>query len=128
MALRGASGLVRSAVRQRRLLACRFRRVDPIELRPRLGAEAVGFLAEYVFSPLKRLRSRNLFQPVHQVDAQQIFQFFCAQLDRLASQSARHDQPAAVIVETVQGEGGLTAASFGWLRKLERICRKQKSC
>lgn len=34
------------------------------------------------------------------------------------------DRPAAVIVETVQGEGGLNVASFGWLRKLERICRK----
>ena len=36
------------------------------------------------------------------------------------------DHPAAVIVETVQGEGGLNAASFGWLRKLERICRKHE--
>lgn len=34
------------------------------------------------------------------------------------------DHPAAVIVETVQGEGGLNVASFSWLRKLERICRK----
>jgi len=32
-------------------------------------------------------------------------------------------QPAAVIVETVQGEGGLNAASTGWLQRLERICR-----
>lgn len=30
---------------------------------------------------------------------------------------------AAVIVETVQGEGGLQAASTGWLRGLEAICR-----
>ncbi len=36
------------------------------------------------------------------------------------------DQPAAVIVETVQGEGGLNEASFDWLRKLERICRKHE--
>lgn len=36
------------------------------------------------------------------------------------------DHPAAVIVETVQGEGGLNVASFGWLRKLERICRKHE--
>lgn len=34
------------------------------------------------------------------------------------------DKPAAVIVEAVQGEGGLTAASPTWLRELERICRK----
>ncbi|MFF2887373.1 diaminobutyrate--2-oxoglutarate transaminase [Paenibacillus sp. NPDC057967] len=33
------------------------------------------------------------------------------------------DLPAAVIVETLQGEGGLTAASGKWLRSLERICR-----
>jgi diaminobutyrate-2-oxoglutarate transaminase len=36
------------------------------------------------------------------------------------------DHPAAVIVETVQGEGGLNVASFNWLRKLERICRKHE--
>ncbi|WP_199614504.1 diaminobutyrate--2-oxoglutarate transaminase [Paenibacillus alkalitolerans] len=34
------------------------------------------------------------------------------------------DTPAAVIVETVQGEGGLNAASFEWLKEIERICRK----
>lgn len=34
------------------------------------------------------------------------------------------DQPAAVIVETVQGEGGLQAASFEWLKGLEKLCRK----
>ncbi|MCC9622881.1 diaminobutyrate--2-oxoglutarate transaminase [Thalassospira sp. MA62] len=32
--------------------------------------------------------------------------------------------PAAVIVETLQGEGGLNAADFGWLKKLEQVCRK----
>jgi diaminobutyrate-2-oxoglutarate transaminase len=32
--------------------------------------------------------------------------------------------PAAVILETVQGEGGLNAASYEWLRKIEAICRK----
>jgi len=31
--------------------------------------------------------------------------------------------PAAVIVETVQGEGGLNAARLEWLARLERICR-----
>ena len=36
------------------------------------------------------------------------------------------DHPAAVIVETVQGEGGLNVAGFDWLRKLERICRKHE--
>ncbi|HAF92143.1 MAG TPA: diaminobutyrate--2-oxoglutarate transaminase, partial [Pseudomonas sp.] len=34
------------------------------------------------------------------------------------------DHPAAVIVETVQGEGGINAASFEWLRNLEKVCRK----
>ena len=34
------------------------------------------------------------------------------------------DRPAAVIVETVQGEGGLNVASYRWLKRLERICHK----
>lgn len=33
------------------------------------------------------------------------------------------DYPAAVIVECVQGEGGLNCASRSWLRRLEQICR-----
>lgn len=32
--------------------------------------------------------------------------------------------PAAVIVETLQGEGGLNAASAGWLKRLQALCRK----
>ncbi|QQE79311.1 diaminobutyrate--2-oxoglutarate transaminase [Alicyclobacillus sp. SO9] len=32
--------------------------------------------------------------------------------------------PAAVIVETVQGEGGVNVASAAWLQKVEAICRK----
>ena len=35
------------------------------------------------------------------------------------------DHPAAVIVETVQGEGGLNVASFDWLRALGRVCRER---
>jgi diaminobutyrate-2-oxoglutarate transaminase len=34
------------------------------------------------------------------------------------------DKPAAVIVETVQGEGGLRAASAGWLRRLSALCQQ----
>lgn len=34
------------------------------------------------------------------------------------------DLPAAVILETLQGEGGLSSASDKWLRNLERICRE----
>ncbi|UOR11205.1 diaminobutyrate--2-oxoglutarate transaminase [Halobacillus amylolyticus] len=32
--------------------------------------------------------------------------------------------PAAVILETVQGEGGLNTARFEWLKKLESICNR----
>ena len=45
-------------------------------------------------------------------------------LDRLLSDSSSGvDTPAAVIVETVQGEGGVNVASLGWLRTLARVCR-----
>jgi diaminobutyrate-2-oxoglutarate transaminase len=33
------------------------------------------------------------------------------------------DIPAAVIVETVQGEGGINVADFAWLQRLAVICR-----
>ncbi|MGE4220111.1 MAG: diaminobutyrate--2-oxoglutarate transaminase [Alphaproteobacteria bacterium] len=33
------------------------------------------------------------------------------------------DMPAGVIVETVQGEGGLNVASFAWLKRLAQICK-----
>ncbi len=42
----------------------------------------------------------------------------------LTDSSSGIDKPAAVIVETVQGEGGINAASFEWLRNLEKVCRK----
>lgn len=42
----------------------------------------------------------------------------------LSDTSSGVDLPAAVIVETVQGEGGINAASFKWLQNLEAICRK----
>lgn len=32
--------------------------------------------------------------------------------------------PAAIILETVQGEGGINAASFEWLRKIEKVCKR----
>ncbi|RCW73122.1 diaminobutyrate--2-oxoglutarate transaminase [Saliterribacillus persicus] len=32
--------------------------------------------------------------------------------------------PAAMIVETVQGEGGINAARFDWLQKIEQICKR----
>ncbi len=46
-------------------------------------------------------------------------------IDKMLSDSSSGiDHPAAVIVETVQGEGGINAASFEWLRNLEKVCRK----
>lgn len=42
----------------------------------------------------------------------------------LADPSSGIDKPAAVIVETVQGEGGLNAASTQWLKDLQALCRK----
>lgn len=46
-------------------------------------------------------------------------------IDKMLSDSSSGiDHPAAVIVETVQGEGGINAASFEWLRNLELVCRK----
>ena len=34
------------------------------------------------------------------------------------------DRPAAVIIETVQGEGGINVASPAWLRGLQELCRR----
>jgi diaminobutyrate-2-oxoglutarate transaminase len=36
------------------------------------------------------------------------------------------DKPAAIIVETVQGEGGLNAARAEWLRALSNLCREHE--
>ncbi|MGX9120676.1 diaminobutyrate--2-oxoglutarate transaminase [Mesorhizobium sp. BHbsci] len=49
-------------------------------------------------------------------------------LDRaLADASSGVDLPAAIIVETVQGEGGINPASEDWLQSIERLCRKYGS-
>lgn len=42
----------------------------------------------------------------------------------LEDNSSGVDLPAAVIVETVQGEGGVNVASARWLKKLEALCRR----
>lgn len=42
--------------------------------------------------------------------------------DQLASSPGGLDGTAAVIVETVQGEGGLSAARDAWLRELSAVC------
>jgi diaminobutyrate-2-oxoglutarate transaminase len=41
----------------------------------------------------------------------------------LEDTSSGIDLPAAIIVETVQGEGGINVASAQWLRELEQLCR-----
>ncbi len=47
------------------------------------------------------------------------------QLDRrLSDPSSGVDAPAAILVEVVQGEGGLNVAGDEWLRKIEKIARK----
>lgn len=43
---------------------------------------------------------------------------------RLSDPSSGLDAPAAILVETVQGEGGLNAASPEWLRKIAAIAKK----
>lgn len=42
----------------------------------------------------------------------------------LTDKSSGIDLPAAIIVETVQGEGGINVASIKWLRELEQLCRE----
>ena len=44
----------------------------------------------------------------------------------IADPSSGVDLPAAMLVETVQGEGGLNVADSKWLQGLERICRKHE--
>lgn len=41
----------------------------------------------------------------------------------LSDRSSGLDTPAAVIVETVQAEGGVNVAGAAWLSRLQRICR-----
>ncbi|HLS76116.1 MAG TPA: diaminobutyrate--2-oxoglutarate transaminase [Nocardia sp.] len=43
----------------------------------------------------------------------------------LDDSSSGLDKPAAVIVETVQGEGGVNVAGADWLRALARMCRER---
>ncbi|WP_444904740.1 diaminobutyrate--2-oxoglutarate transaminase [Microbulbifer sp. CnH-101-E] len=42
----------------------------------------------------------------------------------LTDSSSGINSPAAIIVETVQGEGGINAASIEWLRNLQAVCKK----
>lgn len=48
-----------------------------------------------------------------------------AYLDKVLSDSSSGvDLPAAVIVETIQSEGGINVASFEWLRRIAEVTRK----
>jgi diaminobutyrate-2-oxoglutarate transaminase len=50
-----------------------------------------------------------------------------AYLERmLADRSSGIDLPAAVILEVVQGEGGLNTARASWLRRLEALCQARQ--
>jgi diaminobutyrate-2-oxoglutarate transaminase len=42
----------------------------------------------------------------------------------LSDRSSGVDQPAAVIVETIQAEGGVNAASAAWLKRLAAVCER----
>ncbi|MFO2549682.1 diaminobutyrate--2-oxoglutarate transaminase [Alicyclobacillus cycloheptanicus] len=42
----------------------------------------------------------------------------------LADGGSGISRPAAIILETVQGEGGVNVASAAWLRKVEKLCRR----
>ncbi|AZV95651.1 diaminobutyrate--2-oxoglutarate transaminase [Kerstersia gyiorum] len=44
----------------------------------------------------------------------------------LEDPSSGLDKPAAVIVETVQGEGGVNVATVRWLKELQRLCRRHE--
>ena len=48
-----------------------------------------------------------------------------AYLERMLEDSSSGvDHPAAIIVEPVQGEGGVNVATWRWLKELERLCRQ----
>ena len=37
---------------------------------------------------------------------------------------SQHKNISAILVEPIQGEGGITAASYAWLQNIEKICKK----
>lgn len=64
--------------------------------------------------------SRMPFCGYHGTDVDTL-KLFERQLD---DPSSGLDKPAAVIVEVIQGEGGLNVAKDAWLLDLEKLCRK----
>ncbi|MFN3192232.1 MAG: diaminobutyrate--2-oxoglutarate transaminase [Aureliella sp.] len=45
----------------------------------------------------------------------------------LSDPSSGVPKPAAIILETVQGEGGVNVASIGWLQNVAKVCKKHGS-
>ena len=45
----------------------------------------------------------------------------------LLDPSSGVDKPAAVIVETIQAEGGINVASIDWLRALRELTQRQQA-
>ncbi|MGM8366640.1 diaminobutyrate--2-oxoglutarate transaminase [Virgibacillus sp. W0181] len=42
----------------------------------------------------------------------------------IKGQSSGVDLPAAIILETVQGEGGINAASMDWIKQVDQLCKR----
>ena len=73
------------------------------------------------------------FYGAHQNVSHFPFDGYCPDLDSadllrqmLLDQSSGIPLPAAIILETVQGEGGVNVASIPWLQKIEALCRELK--
>ncbi|MCG7500131.1 diaminobutyrate--2-oxoglutarate transaminase [Vibrio sp. Of7-15] len=64
--------------------------------------------------------SRIPFEDYADIDGLTLFETM------LMDSSSGMDKPAAVLVETVQGEGGLNVASNAWLQRLSTICRSHE--
>ncbi|NAW58960.1 MULTISPECIES: diaminobutyrate--2-oxoglutarate transaminase [unclassified Vibrio] len=62
--------------------------------------------------------SRLPFEGYAGIDGLQLFETM------LNDNSSGLDKPAAVLLETVQGEGGLNAASNEWLQRLNKLCKE----
>lgn len=74
--------------------------------------EASGVsLDDVTFMPYEGFMGKNL-------DTAEFFK------NMIENSSSGLDMPAAVILETVQGEGGLNAASAKWLQKINSICKE----
>ncbi|WP_087026255.1 diaminobutyrate--2-oxoglutarate transaminase [Thaumasiovibrio subtropicus] len=68
-------------------------------------------------APLQGI-SRIPFEGYANIDGLSLFETM------LSDNSSGLDKPAAVLLETVQGEGGLNVASSAWLQRLSSICNR----